>query len=394
MRIAIFSETYLPDVNGVATHIKTLKDGLEAMGHSVLIVKADASSRRNYIEKDVMHCPAVVAKKIYNYSISSPVSLERLILLKKWNPDIIHIQNEFGIGLSGALIAKILRKPLVYTLHTMYDDYLYYIATKPFVPLVRNVSHKYCKSLAKNASALTGASQKIEDYFRECGVKKPVNIIPNSVELDIFDDKKIDRNRVDEIKEKYHLTPDMLVLCFCGRLGKEKSIDVLFQNLAKTVKKDDKIRLFLFGDGPAHAELEELSKTLGLDEMVHIVGRVEHDVLPPFYAACDAYITASLSENYSISMLEAMASGLPIIHLFDEKNESQTIEGVNGFVYYNAEEMYKILTMLRDLTPLEKETLAFGVKASVKQSGADDLARYLMDIYKNLDPIKKRKSLF
>ena len=116
MRIAIFSETYLPDVNGVATHIKTLKDGLEALGHEVLIVKADATSRKNFIEKDVMHCPAITAKRLYNYSISSPVSIQRLIMLKKWNPDIIHIQNEFGIGLSGAFIAKMLKKPLVYTL--------------------------------------------------------------------------------------------------------------------------------------------------------------------------------------------------------------------------------------------------------------------------------------
>ncbi|MEG0615215.1 MAG: glycosyltransferase, partial [Oscillospiraceae bacterium] len=118
MRIAIFSETYLPDLNGVATHIKTLKDGLEALGHEVLIIKADASSKKHYIEEDVMHCPAIISKKIYNYSLSSPLSLKRLLMLKKWNPDIIHIQNEFGIGLSGALIAKMLKKPLVYTLHT------------------------------------------------------------------------------------------------------------------------------------------------------------------------------------------------------------------------------------------------------------------------------------
>ena len=165
MRIAIFTETYLPDANGVATHIKTLKDGLEALGHTVLIVKSDASSRRHYIENGVMHCPGIKSKKLYNYNLSSPLSLERLIILKKWNPDIIHIQNEFGIGFSGVMIARMLKKPLVYTLHTMYDDYIYYVAAKPFIPIVKKASHGYCKSLAKKASALTGASKKIEDYF-------------------------------------------------------------------------------------------------------------------------------------------------------------------------------------------------------------------------------------
>ena len=391
MRIAIFSETYLPDVNGVATHIKTLKDGLEALGHEVLIVKADATSRKNFIEKDVMHCPAITAKRLYNYSISSPVSIQRLTMLKKWNPDIIHIQNEFGIGLSGAFIAKMLKKPLVYTLHTMYDDYIYYIAHKPFVPLVKTMSHKYCKSLAKKASALTGASQKIEDYFRECGVSKPVNIIPNAVELDIFAKDKISKNQLIDIKQKYNISDDLTVACFCGRLGKEKSVDVLLNYWAEKVKADDKLRLFIFGDGPDREELQELAKELHIDNTVFFTGKVQHTELPPYYAVCHMYITASLSENYSISMLEAMASGLPVVHLYDEKNESQTIEGLNGFVFHNSDEMYETITKIRDMTPDKKLELAENVKQSVKNSGAEDLARYIVDIYNNINITKSNK---
>ena len=392
MKIAIFTETYLPDVNGVATHIKTLKDGLEALGHKVLIVKADASSRKNYIESDVMHCPAITAKRLYNYSISSPVSLKRLIMLKKWNPDIIHIQNEFGIGLSGVFISKLLKKPLVYTLHTMYDDYIYYIAHKPFVPLMTDVSHKYCKSIAKKASAITGASKKIEDYFRQCGVTKQVNIIPNAVELDIFNEENIDKDKIKQIKNEYNITDDLTVVCFCGRLGKEKSVDVLLNFWAKKVKNDDKLRLFIFGEGPAKKELEEQAEELGISNQVFFTGRIEHIDLPPYYATCSAYITASLSENYSISMLEAMASGLPIVHLFDEKNESQTIEGVNGFVYKDADRMYEILTYIRDLNSEEKKSLSNNVKFSVHNSGAEDLAKYIVDIYKSIEYVKRKKT--
>lgn len=390
MRIAIFSETYLPDVNGVATHIKTVKDGLESLGHDVLIVKADAQSRKNYIEKSVMHCPAVTAKRLYNYSIASPVSLKRLIMLKRWNPDIIHIQNEFGIGLSGALIAKTLHIPLVYTLHTMYDDYIYYIANKTFAPFVTSVSHKYCKSLAKKASALTGASKKIEGYFRKCGVTKDVNIIPNAVELNIFEKEKINIIKVNELKKKYNITDDLTVACFCGRLGKEKSIDVLLEYWAKTVKGNDKLRLFIFGDGPDKEQLIQMSDELGIKNQVFFTGKVDHVDMPVFYAACTIYITTSLSENYSISMLEAMASGLPIVHLYDEINESQTIEGINGFVFKDEEEMYKIITMIRDLTPEEKEEMSNKVRISVKQSGSEDLAKYLLEIYRSIGANKDK----
>lgn len=393
MKVAIFTETYLPDVNGVATHIKTLKDGLEALGHEVLIVKADSASRRNYIEKDVMHCPAITAKKLYNYSISSPVSLHRMMLLKKWNPDIIHIQNEFGIGLSGVFIAKMLRKPLVYTLHTMYDDYLYYIAPRPFIPIAKNVSHHYWKTLARSASAVTGASKKIEDFFRECGVRKPINIIPNAVELDMFNEDKIDFEKAREIRRKYSIADDMTVACFCGRLGREKSVDVLLNFWSKKIREEDRFRLFVFGDGPARDELAAQARQLGIEQQIIFTGKIDHGDLPPFYAACNLYLTASVSENYSISMLEAMASGLPVMHILDEKNESQLQEGVNGFVFTDAQGMYDRLIWYKSLSAEEKKQLSDNVRLSVKNSGAQDLARYLVDIYHNIKKPGKNRTI-
>ena len=128
MRIALFTETYLPSINGVVTHVKTLKEGLEALGHTVLVVTADSRVNNHVIADDVMYCPAVKLKKIYNYDIAPPISKERLDKIKSFAPDIIHIHNEFGVGISGVLIARTLKVPLVYTLHTMYDDYVYYVA--------------------------------------------------------------------------------------------------------------------------------------------------------------------------------------------------------------------------------------------------------------------------
>ena len=108
MRIAIFTETYLPQINGVVTHIKILKEGLEALGHTVLIVTADAKAHRHYIEDGVLHCPAHTLKRIYNMCLASPVSSARLHYLREFNPDIIHLHTEFSVGLSGLAIAKIL----------------------------------------------------------------------------------------------------------------------------------------------------------------------------------------------------------------------------------------------------------------------------------------------
>ena len=309
MRIALFTETYLPHINGVVTHVKILRDGLVQLGHEVLVVTADAGAQHHYVEDGILHCPAHTSKKFYNYSLSLPISNSRLRLVRDFSPDIIHIHNEFGIGMSGLLCAKILRVPLVYTLHTMYDDYIYYIAPKPFVKAATDVSHHYFKFIAKHSNALTGPSQKCQEYFRLTGLKKDVNVIPNAVEVDQFSPHEVPEEKKQELREKCGIREGSMVACFVGRLGREKSVDVLLEYWKAAVAPEDNIHLVVIGDGPVRPELERQAQELGIGGMVTFTGKVEHEDLPPYYALCDVYVTASLSDTNSISMLEGMCSG-------------------------------------------------------------------------------------
>jgi len=357
MRIALFTETYLPSINGVVTHVKTLKEGLEALGHTVLVVTADSRVNNHVIADDVMYCPAVKLKKIYNYDIAPPISKERLDKIKSFAPDIIHIHNEFGVGISGVLIARTLKVPLVYTLHTMYDDYVYYVAkTKGFGKIVTSASHLYAKMLASTASAITGPSPKVSEYFKACGVKKPVHVIPNSVELDVFKPENVDRNDAVRMRRKFGFADDDMVFCFCGRLGKEKNITLLLEYWAKNVRPEDKIKLFILGDGPLHEQHCKEADELGISDMVKFAGRVEHPDLPVYYACCDAYITASLSDTCSISMLEGMAMHLPVLSLKDDLNVGQVKDGINGYNFTDADSMYELLKKLRDMPKDELAT--------------------------------------
>lgn len=384
MKIALFTETYLPHINGVVTHVKLLKEGLEALGHEVLIVTADASTRHHYIKDGILYCPATKLERFYNYSVAPPISPKRVKLIENFAPDVIHIHNEFGIGISGFRAARILRIPLVYTLHTMYDEYLYYIMPRKLVNAGKRVAHKYFKLLGEHADAITGPSKKCEEYFKLVGVNKEVHVIPNAVELDAFMPENINEKEKNDFKKKYGIADDKMLACFVGRLGREKSVDVLLDYWSKSIKESDNIHLVIIGDGPVKAELEHQAKNLGIENMVTFTGAVMHNDLPPYLAACDIYVTASLSDTNSISMLEGMATGLPVLQRLDKLNEDQVVDGKNGYVFNTPEEMASELIKLKNMPKDELADLKKSVTQSVKNSGAITLANHLLEIYKQV----------
>lgn len=363
MRIALFTETYLPYINGVVTHVKLLREGLEKLGHTVLVVTSDPNTHHHYIEDGVLHCPAVKLKKIYGYGLASPYSHTRTKLLEEFHPDIIHIHTEFSMGISGIHIAHKLKVPLVYTLHTMYDDYVYYVAPKHLSKLAREVSRKYARHLAHRAQALTSPSEKGSIYFREAGITKPVNVIPNAVELDRFMVKNIDPrcHQGDAGEVPAAGGQDARLLCGTARQGKERGCAAGL--LGQGDPPEDGIHLMVIGDGRSGRNWNSRPGIWASPIWCCSPAPFPHAELPPYLAVCDVYVTASLSDTNSISMLEGEAAGLPVLQRLDPVNANQVIEGDNGYLFNSAEELglklRKIKNMSReDLLALKDRTTA------------------------------------
>ena len=382
MRIAISTEAYLPRINGVVTHIKLLKEGLEARGHDVLIVTADGDAKEHYLENGVLHCPGIkLTKKLSGFETSVPVSRKRLNFVRDFKPDIIHVETEFGVGLCGVSIAKMLKVPLVYTMHTMYDEYIYYIAPRPLVKTVKKLSHKYMRVFANRANAITGPSEKCSEYLSSAGVKLPVNVIPNPVELDDFSPEHFDPEQKRAIREKFGIPQDAFVVVFVGRLGREKSIDLLIDYWNQSVKADENMYLFIIGGGPEEQVLRDQIAALGCGDRVIMSGRVEHPELPPYLLASDIYVTASLSDTNSISMLEGMAAGLPVLQRRDPINADQIKDGENGWSFDSPEEMAELLRKFRDMPEAEKQQLKESTRQSIMDAGCTALADRTLHIY-------------
>ena len=382
MKIALFSDTYAPEINGVAIHVAALKEGLESLGHEVLVVTTNPKNNDTFQEHGVLHCPSIKLKRIYGYGLSMPINMKQYQIIKKFNPDVIHIHTEFVIGLFGILVSKMLKRPVIYTLHTIYDDYVYYVVPKPLIKTGQRIFYKYIRSLYKRATVITGPSPKSHEYLINAGLHRNVEIIPNPVDVDRFSIENVSTEDIDNVKKTYNIPDDAFVGCIISRVGKEKSIDVLLNYIEKYSKVNKNFRFLIVGDGPAKADLEQQAKKLGINNVVIFTGKISNNKLLPYYAACDVFLTASLSDTNSISMLEAMSMGLPIIQRNDPINEGQVIENVNGFIFNDENNFIEKLNKVYKMTSEERAELKNKVRNSVIHSNTkNNMAEKIVDVY-------------
>lgn len=382
MRVAIFSECYFPFVSGVVTHVHTLKEALEEQGHEVMIVTTNPKALCHYVKNGVLYCPAIPLKRIYGYGVSNPLNLQRLRILKEFDPDILHIHTEFSMGIFGQFVARKLKKPMVYTLHTMYDDYLFYVAPHKWGQnMVKPAAHLYIRSIASKATEIIGPSLKVLEFLRRCGVEHHINIVPNAVDLSDFLPQNVERESVEAIREKLGIRPDDVAICFVGRLGREKSLDVLIDWISEHFKGDERFKLFIIGDGPEKDALLQQIHANHMDRQIQLLGKIEHSLLPPYYHACDLFATASLSEINSISMLEAMASGLYVLQRLDIYNKNQITCKENGDIFETSEGLADLLREQACLTPQQRQERRDRVTAFSQKYGKKEFIEAILNVY-------------
>ena len=140
--------------------------------------------------------------------------------------------------------------------------------------------------------------------------------------------------------------------------------------------------LLIVGGGPEEEALRKQIADLGCGDRVILSGRVEHPQLPPYLLASDIYVTASLSDTNSISMLEGMAAGLPVLQRTDPINADQVKDGENGWSFNSAEEMAQLLRRFRDMSPEQQQELRESTRLSIMNAGATALADRTLAIYR------------
>ena len=351
-----------------------------------MIVTSDHTARKNYIKDGVLRCPARKSDQ-FLIDLSVPLDYARYSLVRAFKPDVIHIQAEWGISLFGLQTARLLRIPLVYTLHTEYSKFLSYAVRSAMIPLASAILARLERFIAKRATIITSPSRKGQNYFHSIGVDVEVEVIQNSVDLDGFDPSLFSCADKHGLRTSLGIKPDEMCALFVGRMGPEKSVDVLLDYWARTIRPEHKLRLLLIGGGPDDKKLREKAKALGLDNQVVFCGKIPHANIGLYYAICDAYVTASVSEMHSIAMLEGLGSGLPVLQRLDEMNIGQLQDGVNGYLYETAEDFGRLLLALRVKSPPELSGIKQRVRQSVLQTNSPKALadKYLIQYHKAID---------
>lgn len=394
MRVAIFSEVYVPDKNGVATHTKTLKDGLERAGHEVLVVTADKHARVHHIdENNILRCPAMRLKRVYGFGISAPISARRFAMVRAFAPDIIHIQSEFSVGLSGVMIARALNVPLIYTVHTMYDEtYVNYIVPVPWVKAATKALYRYINSLSRTATRIITPSHKAKRFMVndvKTGESK-FAVISNAIDWQSFDPDQFTAAEKQALHRQLGTSPDKRTAVFVGRLGREKSIDVLLRFWAGKMKPHDNWQLLIIGGGPEKEKLQRLAESLGIARMVTFTGPVESAEIKKYLSIGDVFMTASLTENNSMSLLEAMAAGLTVLERYDAETADQILLGINGYFFSDSAEMDRRLREIGALSDEELERQKKKVRDSVRCLDTQAMVEKVYSVYNESIPCAQK----
>lgn len=340
MNIAIFSDTFIPDINGVATSVNSLFNLLRKNRHNVYLVTTSQASEISFID-NVLRIPGFDMKKLYGYRAVLPFNKEAFDILKSLNLDIVHINTEFGVGMLGFSFASKFNLPSVYTYHTMYEDYTYYFTKGYFDRFSKWAIREFCKTNLGRATEIISPSAKTEVYIRSIGVEKYVNIVPTGFDFTPFE--KIDNREkvVKEIKEKYDLVDKYILLCI-GRVAKEKSFDVLISAYQKFIEtyKDEKTVMLFVGGGPELENLKKLAKTLKIADRIRFIGKVPLEDIPKYYAVGDLFLNASITETQGLTFMESMASRIPILCRYDN-NLINVIENMVTGYYFVDENDFK-----------------------------------------------------
>jgi glycosyltransferase involved in cell wall biosynthesis len=367
MRIALFTETFLPKVDGIVTRLRHTVEHLQRNGDQVLVVSPDGGLTE------------YKGAKIYGVSgFPLPLYPElKLALprpsigvaLEQFQPDLIHVVNPAVLGLGGLYYAKVMQLPLVASYHTHLPQYLHHYG----LGMLEGVMWELIKASHNQAQLNLCTSTAMVQQLREHGIER-LDLWQRGVDIETF------YPELASLEMRSHLSqghPESPLLLYVGRLGAEKEID----RIKLVLDAIPGARLALVGDGPNRNALEKHFA----GTPTHFVGYLTGKELGSAFASADAFIFPSRTETLGLVLLEAMAAGCPVVAARSGGIPDIVTDGVNGYLFDPADEEGAIKATQRLLdNQEERETLRQNARMEAERWGWAAATRQLQNYYRSV----------
>ena len=305
MRVALFTNNYLPFRGGVTTAVETLRQGLEGLRHHVRVF---APAARPPVSDPpwVFRYPSVPAPTYPGFALAVPFSSRLHGMARAFAPDIVHAQHPFLLGPAARRFARRYGRPLVFTYHTRYEKYAHYVPLPE--RLVAALAVRLSCRFAASTDLVIAPSERIAGTLRARGVTAPVAVVPTGVPLDLFEPG----DRVGA-RRALGFPGDTLLCLYVGRLDREKNVDLIidaFESIADAVSSAS---LSLVGQGTHEAAVRRRAEAGPARDRIRFHGGMDREALPLYYRAADLFLFASETETQGLVLAEAHASGLPAV---------------------------------------------------------------------------------
>ncbi len=380
MNIGLFTDTYFPQLNGVAASTATLAAQLRALGHTVYIF-TPSDPHMDDADPWVIHMPSMPCVFIQQYRVGLAYSPHVLAKIASLKLDIVHTQTEFSLGMFGKTYSKLGDIPMVHTYHTMYEDYVHYIVNGALIS--RSMAHRFSRMFCNFARHVIAPTEKVRQSLLEYGVTKPIHVIPTGIDVSRFLPEQYTEEEVTAARAEFGLAKDHFVVLVLGRVTKEKSIDVVLEAMPALFSKHENARLLLVGDGQYRPQLEEQAKTLGISDKVIFGGFRPWENIGLYYQAGDVFVSASQSETQGLTFVEAMAAGLPVVARDDLCIRGVVEDGTTGLLFTTTEGLSSRLEQLMENKDLA-HALSENGKAKAASLSAEAFGRHVEALYQTV----------
>ena len=386
MIIGLFTDSYFPQISGVATSIQTLALELEKLGHEAFIFtstdpNADVDHEHNIIRLQSIPFVSLAERKIVLKGVFAAYQIA-----KEYNLDIIHTQTEFGMGILGKMVAAQLRIPVIHTLHTKYEDYVHYLAKGR---IIRPSMVKYIiRNFLRGTKAIICPSEMVLETVNGYGVTLPKRVIPTGININRFKREDITAEDSARLRTELGIQTNEIMLLSLSRIAAEKNIQAVIRALPD-ILAEFPVKLVIVGHGPYTETLKELVAELKLETAVLFTGRVENEQTAYYYKAADFFISASTSETQGLTYLEALAAGTRVLaaknpYLSDLINDSEF-----GHLFMNDDDLATVTkAAICDLRPINQSKFNKKLYEISAEHFAEQVYLFYLDTIIEYDTLK------